>query len=107
NALWWTHAMDPAVPIGQRMFELRVGTLVMIINPILLGGYTLGCHSLRHLVGGRKDAMGRPRKKVYDCVTCLNGRHMNWAWFSLFFVMFTDIYVRLCAMGIWPDWRLF
>jgi hypothetical protein len=107
NALWWTHAMDAAVPVGQKMFELRVGTLVMIINPILLGGYTLGCHSLRHLVGGRKNEMGQPRKKVYDCVTCLNGRHMNWAWFSLFFVMFADIYVRLCAMGIWPDWRLF
>ena len=41
---------------------------------ILLGGYTLGCHSLRHLVGGMFDRLSqRPvRKKAYDCVTCLN-----------------------------------
>jgi hypothetical protein len=40
-------------PDGAKHFGLGVGTLVMIINPILLGSYTLGCHSLRHLVGGR------------------------------------------------------
>ena len=93
---------------GHEEFQIHVGTLIMIIDPILLGGYTLGCHSLRHLVGGRKDVMGGARKKTYDCVTCLNGVHMKWAWFSLFWVMFTDIYVRLSAMGIWNhDWRLF
>jgi hypothetical protein len=31
---------------------------------------------------------------------------MKWAWMSLFFVAFTDIYVRLCSMGIWYDWRI-
>ena len=30
------------------------GSLVLIANPILLGLYTFGCHSFRHLVGGRK-----------------------------------------------------
>lgn len=99
NALWWTEN-------GRRIFELRVGTLVMIINPILLGGYTLGCHSLRHLLAGRKDVFSAARHKVYDCASCLNARHMTWAWYSLFWVMFTDIYVRLCAMGIWHDWRI-
>src|SRR5580692_9605668 len=32
-------------------FGIGVGTLIMIVNPILLGCYTLGCHSLRHLTG--------------------------------------------------------
>ena len=67
---------------------------------------------LRDLVGELAaqyvDQMaGRPiRRTTYDCVSCLNRGHMNWAWASLFWVAFTDIYVRLCAMGIWRDWRL-
>jgi len=31
---------------------------------------------------------------------------MSWAWASLVAVAFADLYVRLCAMGIWSDWRL-
>jgi hypothetical protein len=89
-------------------FGIGIGTLVMIVNPILLGGYTLGCHSLRHLVGGRIDEMSKKplRKSCYDCVSRLNGRHMLWAWMSLFWVGFTDVYIRLCAMGIWHDVRI-
>src|SRR5579872_6186692 len=72
-------------------FGIGIGTLVMVINPILLGCYTLGCHSLRHLVGGRIDEMSKSpvRKQTYDCVSCLNRKHMMWAWFSLFWVGFT------------------
>ena len=90
-------------------FGIHVGTLVMIVNPILLGGYTLGCHSLRHLVGGRLDEVSKKpaRKTAYDCVSCLNRKHMLWAWLSLFWVGFTDVYVRLCAMGIWHDGVIF
>ena len=32
---------------------------------------------------------------------------MLWAWVSLFWVGFTDLYVRLCAMGIWTIGELF
>ena len=28
------------------------------------------------------------------------------AWASLFAVGFADLYVRLCSMGIWSDWRI-
>jgi hypothetical protein len=89
-------------------FGIGIGTLVMIVNPILLGGYTLGCHSLRHLVGGRIDEMSKKplRKSCYDCVSGLNRKHMLWAWMSLFWVGFTDVYIRLCAMGIWHDVRI-
>jgi hypothetical protein len=93
---------------GAKGFGVGLGSLVLTINPILLGGYTLGCHSLRHLVGGRKDCLSSlgARKAAYDCVSCLNRNHMRWAWFSLFWVGFTDLYVRLCAMGIFHDVRL-
>ena len=104
NALWFE---DPAT--GSLSFGIGVGTLVLVLNVILLGSYTLGCHSLRHLVGGRHDRMAGAgvRKQTYDCGSCLNRRHMLYAWMSLVWVGFSDVYVRLCAMGIWSDFRLF
>ncbi len=88
-------------------FGIGVGSLVLTINPILLGGYTFGCHAYRHLVGGRKDRLSElgGRKKIYDCVSCLNRRHMMWAWLSLVWVGFTDFYVRMVAAGHWHDFR--
>ncbi len=90
-------------------FGIGVGTLVLAANVILLGGYALGCHSLRHLVGGALDRFeGAPARKVaYDCVSCLNRGHMKWAWTSLFGVAIADLYVRLCSMGVIRDWRIF
>jgi hypothetical protein len=104
RAMWF---FDPST--GRRSFGTGIGTIVLIVNVILLGGYTLGCHSLRHLVGGYLDQLSRAplRKKSYDCVSCLNRGHMRWAWLSLFWVAFSDVYIRLCAMGIWHDVRLF
>lgn len=89
-------------------FGIGLGTIILLINVILLSCYTFGCHSLRHLVGGMLDRMAkRPvRKSAYDCVSCLNRRHMMWAWFSLFSVGFSDLYIRMCSMGIWSDWRI-
>jgi len=89
-------------------FGIGVGTLVLAVNVVLLGCYTLGCHSLRHVVGGYLDRLaGRPaRKTAYDCVSCLNRVHMRFAWASLISVGFADLYVRMCSMGIWHDWRI-
>ena len=96
-------------PDGTENFGFAIGTLVLIINPILLGSYTFGCHSFRHLVGGIKDQLSKApvRKKFYFCATCLNKDHQLWAWCSAFWVAFTDLYIRLCAMGVWVDWRIF
>jgi hypothetical protein len=93
---------------GRQHFGIGVGTLVLIVNVVLLSGYTLGCHSFRHLVGGVLDVFSknRARKKCWDCVTCLNVRHQLFAWMSLFWVGFTDAYVRLCAHGVITDWRI-
>jgi len=90
-------------------FGIGVGTLVLTLNVILLGGYTLGCHSLRHLIGGRLDQLSRAKVRfpAYRCVSCLNRKHMVWAWCSLFWVGFSDLYVRMCSMGEWHDWRIF
>ncbi len=93
---------------GVLHFGVGVGTLVLATNVVLLGSYTFGCHSLRHLVGGVMDKFtGKPvRKAAYDCVSCLNRNHMVFAWCSLFGVALSDVYVRLCSMGIITDWRI-
>jgi len=104
KALWFE---DPAT--GQVTFGVGLGTLVLATNVVLLGSYTLGCHSLRHLVGGRLNRLSRRpvQHGAYSCVSCLNRRHMLFAWMSLFWVGFSDLYVRLLSMGVWTDWRLF
>ncbi len=103
HALWWE------VDGGGKKFGIGLGTIVLAINVILLSCYTFGCHSLRHLVGGFANLLSKnpARFKAYKCVTCLNKRHMLFAWMSLVWVGFTDVYVRLCAMEIWTDWRIF
>ncbi len=104
KALWFT---DPGT--GATRFGIGVGTLVLAANVVLLACYTLGCHSMRHIVGGYLDRLaGRPlRKAAYDCSSCLNRWHMKWAWMSLFGVALTDLYVRLCSMGVVGDVRIF
>jgi hypothetical protein len=100
-ALWFP---DPS---GGTRFGIGVGTIVLAANLVMLTSYTLGCHSLRHLVGGRRDQLpSASRMALYQCASCFNRRHMLWAWCSLVSVAFSDIYVRLCAMGVWTDWRL-
>lgn len=88
-------------------FGIGVGTIVLVANVFLLSGYTFGCHSLRHIVGGRKDCLTESNlcHKMYKGCSALNKRHMLWAWCSLFSVMSADLYVRLCAMGM-HDYRL-
>ena len=63
--------------------------------------------AMRHIAGGYLDELAgrKTRKLAYDCSSCLNRWHMNWALISLFSVAFADVYVRLCAMGIWHDVR--
>jgi hypothetical protein len=89
-------------------FGIGVGSLVLTANVILLAGYTFGCHSMRHLVGGQKDCISASPtcQTLYTGCTALNKRHMLWAWLSLFMVMFADVYVRLCAMGHLKDIRI-
>lgn len=103
EGMWFTNAA------GQTAVGLGVGTIVLLINVILLGGYTLGCHSLRHLIGGARDILSNKptQKKAYDCVSGLNRRHMLFAWMSLFWVGFTDFYVRMCSMNVFTDYRIF
>jgi hypothetical protein len=87
---------------------IGVGTLVLFINVGLLGGYTFGCHSWRHLIGGRLncftcDGGTTTAYKVWKKSTWFNQRHMLFAWLSLFWVCFTDFYVLMVSTGTIKD----
>lgn len=101
--MWFTDAA------GKEHFGIAVGTIVLILNAVFLAMYTFGCHSLRHLIGGFLDSKSKAPScaKAYNCVTCLNVKHMMWAWISLFWVGFTDVYIRLCATGHIHDFVFF
>ena len=86
-----------------------VGTIVLLVNAILLALYSFSCHSCRHIMGGKLNHFSKHpvRYKGWQLVSKLNGRHAMYAWISLFGVWFTDIYVRLVASGTITDLRLF
>jgi hypothetical protein len=103
-ALWFT---DPAT--GTTSFGIGLGTVVLGVNVVLLSCYTLGCHVMRHIVGGAHDEVSKHPAcdHAYACSSALNGRHQLFAWLSLCSVGFSDLYIRLCSMGIWSDVRIF
>ena len=90
-------------------FGVGVGSIVLLLNATLLAGYTFGCHSFRHLIGGRDDCMscGEQTAKygAWKRASWLNARHMQFAWTSLFSVALSDVYVRLVSMGILNDFN--
>lgn len=97
---------------GGLEFGVGVGSLIMLANVLLLTGFTFGCNSVRHLIGGRLDcftcsAAARTRHKMWRGVSFFNGRHMQWAWLSLGSVALTDLYIRLAAAGVFSDPRIF
>ena len=92
-------------------FGIGVGSVILVINPILLAGYTFGCHAFRHLAGGKLDCFSCPngrrkiRYKLWTSISWLNGRHMLWAWVSMIWVAVTDLYIMLVSKGIITDWN--
>ena len=89
--------------------HIGFGTVVLVVNAVLLWAYSLSCHSCRHIIGGRLKHFSRHpiRFKVWGFVSKLNTRHMQMAWASLIFVALTDLYVRLVAAGWITDPRFF
>ena len=92
-------------------FGIGVGSIVLLVNIVLLSLYTFSCHSLRHIVGGKVDcfscvAFGGPRHAMWRGTSVLNEHHMLFAWLSLVSVGLADLYVRLVASGTIHDARL-
>jgi hypothetical protein len=90
-------------------FGIGVGSIVLTVNATMLASYTFGCHSFRHLIGGGADCMSCGKNTVrfnlWKRATWFNERHQLFAWVSLFWVAFTDLYVRLVSMGVIHDFN--
>ena len=99
---------DPAT--GHAKFGIGVGSLVLLIERRAASAATRSAATRSATWSAAFiDTLSRSpaRKKAYDCVSCLNRHHPKWAWFSLFCVGFTDVYIRLCSMGVITDLRIF
>jgi hypothetical protein len=93
-------------------FHVGLGSLILIVNVVLLAIYTFSCHSFRHLIGGRLNcyscsAMDKTRYGLWKKVSFLNSRHALLAWASLIAVGLTDVYITLLARGVITDIRFF
>lgn len=102
-----THFVNPQT--GAEEFGIGLGTVILAVNVVLLSCYTLGCHVMRHLVGGLHDEVSKHPAcdMAYSCSSALNYKHQLFAWCSLFSVAGSDIYVRLLSMGYISDVRFF
>ncbi|MFN2592763.1 MAG: succinate dehydrogenase [Candidatus Dormibacteria bacterium] len=102
-AFLWVDALESFSSGGRA--RVGLGSLLMLLNVILLSGYTLGCHSLRHLAGGGLDCYSRARcgtarRGAWRGVTALTARHGVWAWSSLAGVVAVDVYIRALQHGL-------
>ena len=86
---------------------MGLGSIVVTLNALFLTLYTFSCHCWRHLIGGRDDCMSCGENTLkytaWKRASWLNARHMQFAWASLVWVTFSDVYVRLVSMGVWTD----
>ncbi len=83
-------------------FYFGLGVVILAIDIVLLWFYVLGCHALRHLVGGRLDcyscdAVSHAQYSVWKGFSVLNRKHGLWAMASLFSVGLSDFYIRYLA----------
>jgi hypothetical protein len=103
----WDAAQAFRGPDGS--FGFGLGSLIMLANVVLLWCYTLGCHSCRHITGGRlKHFSKHPvRYWLWTKVSWLNARHMQFAWITLASLLITDLYIMLVASGAISDLRFF
>ena len=103
--LWWDALLAFRT---EGRFMVGLGSVIMVANVLLLSGYTFGCHAARYLVGGYLDSFhGKSlRYRLWEFANKLNAHHSRWAWFSLFSVALTDLYIRLNATGVITDPRI-
>lgn len=90
-------------------FGIGLGSLILLTNVILLWGYTLSCHSCRHIIGGRlRNFSKHPvRYKAWGVVSKMNEKHGQYALITLGSLVVADLYVALVAGGAISDLRIY
>lgn len=89
-------------------FVLRLGSIILLGNALLLTLWTVSCHAFRHIAGGYIDcynckAGGKGIKKFYNAQSRLNLHHEQLAFLSLLVVVGVDLYIRAVLMGLPVD----
>jgi hypothetical protein len=94
--------------VWQGQLGFGVGSILLVVNLVLLTGYTFGCHAWRHLIGGRLDCyscdrVSHGRYRAWRWSSWLNARHGVFAFSSLLAILLVDLYIRLFAHGLIYD----
>jgi hypothetical protein len=100
----------PGLPGKPSGVGMGLGSLIFVINAVLIWSYTLGCHSCRHLCGGGTNKLSEHASRYWlwkNIVSKLNARHQLLAWLSLIWIAFTDYYVYLVSTGMIHDPKFF
>lgn len=90
-------------------FGIGLGSLILLTNVILLWGYTVSCHSCRHIIGGRlRNFSKHPlRYRAWGIVSKMNERHGQYALITLGSLVVADLYVALVSGGAISDLRIY
>jgi hypothetical protein len=91
-------------------FGVALGTLIFVVNALLIWAYTLGCHSCRHLCGGNTNTLSKSKGRLWfwsKIASRLNEHHQLFAWLSLIWIGVTDFYVFLITSNAFHDPRFF
>ena len=99
----------PVLLLLLAIFGIGLGTVILWANVLLLWGYTLSCHSCRHVMGGRlKNFSKAPiRYWLWTQISKINSRHGRFALITLVSLAVADAYVALVAHGAFSDLRIF
>ncbi len=106
----WYHALSSIFMWGENRsfgFGIGLGSILIILDTVLLTLYVLSCHSLRYIFGGKEGFLGPTRYKIWGFLSRLNENHGFFFWASLLSVVVADLYVRLVASGTINDIRIF
>jgi hypothetical protein len=89
-------------------FGIGLGTVIMVVNVLLLWAYTASCHSCRSIMGGRLNHFSKHpvRYWLWMQISKLNHRHMQLALVTLITLVVTDAYIGLVAAGHISDLRI-
>jgi hypothetical protein len=109
SALLLLNTYDAAMSFFPRDggFGFGIGSLILLVNVVLLWGYTLSCHACRHVAGGRlKHFSKHPvRYRMWTFISKINPRHNQFALWSLASVAVTDFYILAVSAGWISDFR--
>ena len=92
-------------------FRIGLGTVIILVNVLLLWGYTMSCHAGRHILAGRINNFSKHpvRYQIWTFISRINPSHGTFAMASLVSVISTDFYIAVlshleAAGTVLPGW---